>query len=48
MTTPEKAAAWAKAIAYDDSHGYDQSSRWGLTTIVLLSLSPHISRPESL
>jgi LysM repeat protein len=29
MTTQEKAAAWAKAIAYDDSHGYDQSSRWG-------------------
>ena len=29
MSKAEEAAAWAKAIAYDDSHGYDQGSRWG-------------------
>ena len=29
MTIPEKAVAWAERIAADDSHGYDQSSRWG-------------------
>lgn len=26
---PEKAVQWAVAIANDDSHGYDQGSRWG-------------------
>jgi len=29
MTTAEKAVQWAVGIAGDDSHGYDQSSRWG-------------------
>lgn len=29
MTVPEKAVAWAKQIAADDSHGYDQNARWG-------------------
>ena len=29
MTVPEKAVAWALQIAADDSHGYDQGSRWG-------------------
>ena len=29
MTIPEKAVEWAVKIARDDSHGYDQSSRWG-------------------
>lgn len=29
MGTIERACAWAKAVAYDDSHGYDQGSRWG-------------------
>lgn len=29
MTVPEKAVEWALSIANDDSHGYDQSSRWG-------------------
>lgn len=29
MTIPEKAAEWAVQIANDNSHGYDQSSRWG-------------------
>jgi len=29
MGAIERACAWAKAIAYDDSHGYDQGSRWG-------------------
>ena len=29
MTIPEKAVQWAEKIAADDSHGYDQSSRWG-------------------
>ena len=29
MTVPEKAVQWALSIANDDSHGYDQSSRWG-------------------
>ncbi len=29
MTKTEKAAAWAEALAADDSHGYDQNSRWG-------------------
>lgn len=29
MRIIESAVAWAKAIAYDDSHGYDQGSRWG-------------------
>ena len=28
-TAAESAAAWAKSIAYDDAHGYDQGSRWG-------------------
>lgn len=30
MTIPEKAAAWAVKIANDDSHGYDQTNRWGV------------------
>lgn len=29
MTIPEKAAAFMKEIALDDSHGYDQGNRWG-------------------
>lgn len=29
MTVPEKAVEWALSIANDDSHGYDQTSRWG-------------------
>lgn len=29
MNIPEKAAAYMERIAADDSHGYDQSSRWG-------------------
>ena len=29
MTIPEKAAQWAADVARDDSHGYDQGSRWG-------------------
>lgn len=29
MKAAEKAAAWAEAVAADDSHGYDQGSRWG-------------------
>lgn len=29
MTVPEKAVEWAVGIAKDDSHGYDQTSRWG-------------------
>lgn len=29
MTIPEKAVEWALQIAADDSHGYDQGSRWG-------------------
>lgn len=29
MTTVEKAVTWALGIAEDNSHGYDQSSRWG-------------------
>lgn len=29
MSIIDKACAWAKAIAYDDAHGYDQGSRWG-------------------
>ena len=29
MTVPEKAVEWALSIARDDSHGYDQTSRWG-------------------
>ena len=29
MKEIEKAVAWAAAIANDDSHGYDQGSRWG-------------------
>ena len=29
MTIPEKAAEWAVGIANDNSHGYDQGSRWG-------------------
>jgi len=29
MTIPEKACAWAREIAIDNSHGYDQHSRWG-------------------
>lgn len=28
MTIPEKAVEWALEIAKDDSHGYDQGSRW--------------------
>jgi len=29
MGAIERACAWAKSIAYDDAHGYDQGSRWG-------------------
>jgi len=29
MTVPEKAVDWAIGIANDNSHGYDQGSRWG-------------------
>lgn len=29
MTIPEKAVEFMLSIARDDSHGYDQSSRWG-------------------
>ncbi len=29
MRIPDKAVEWAKGIAADDSHGYDQGSRWG-------------------
>lgn len=29
MTVPERAVEWAVGIAKNDSHGYDQSSRWG-------------------
>lgn len=29
MTIPEKAVEWAVGIANDNSHGYDQSGRWG-------------------
>lgn len=29
MTIPEKAVQWALSIANNDSHGYDQASRWG-------------------
>lgn len=29
MTAAEKAVAWAINIANDDSHGYDQTNRWG-------------------
>lgn len=29
MSVRENACAWARAIAYDDAHGYDQGSRWG-------------------
>ena len=29
MTVPERAAKWAKDIANDNSHGYDQANRWG-------------------
>jgi len=29
MTIPEKAAQFMEQIAADDSHGYDQGSRWG-------------------
>ena len=29
MTIPEKAAQFMEKIAADDSHGYDQGSRWG-------------------
>lgn len=29
MTIPEKAVEWIKEIADDNSHGYDQGSRWG-------------------
>lgn len=29
MTIPEKAVEWALNIARDDTHGYDQASRWG-------------------
>lgn len=33
MDVIESAAAYAQNIAADDSHGYDQAGRWGLTTI---------------
>ena len=29
MTIPEKAVDWIVKVAKDDSHGYDQASRWG-------------------
>ncbi len=29
MSVIDDAVAWAKKIAEDDSHGYDQSNRWG-------------------
>lgn len=29
MSVVEKAVTWAERIAADDSHGYDQASRWG-------------------
>lgn len=29
MTIPEKAVEWALKIADDNSHGYDQTGRWG-------------------
>ena len=29
MSKSNEAAAWTEAIAWDDSHGYDQGSRWG-------------------
>ena len=29
MNTADTAAAWAETMAADDSHGYDQHSRWG-------------------
>lgn len=29
MSIPEKAVEWAVGIANDNSHGYDQSGRWG-------------------
>lgn len=29
MTVPEKAVEWALKIADDNSHGYDQTGRWG-------------------
>ena len=29
MTVSSRAAAWAEKVAADDSHGYDQGSRWG-------------------
>ena len=29
MTTTQKACAWARAIANDNAHGYDQTGRWG-------------------
>ena len=29
MTVSNKAAEWAEGIAADNSHGYDQGSRWG-------------------
>lgn len=29
MSIPEKAVEWAVGIANDNSHGYDQASRWG-------------------
>lgn len=29
MSKAESAAAWIEALAADDSHGYDQGSRWG-------------------
>ena len=29
MSAIDKAIAWARAIAFDDAHGYDQGSRWG-------------------
>lgn len=29
MSVVDTAVAWAKTIANDDSHGYDQGSRWG-------------------
>ena len=29
MTIPEKAVEWALKVAEDNTHGYDQGSRWG-------------------
>lgn len=29
MSIIQDAVAWARRIAADDSHGYDQTNRWG-------------------